>query len=390
MALAISSLSDQQVTAFLPSGYSGLVQLKFSNVSGQHAINIMAATAAPPPTIALSSSQAGFLYTLRGVIPAQQVISITNGGGGTLNWSAISGSQWLSVSPNSGVGAGAVTLSINPVGLTAQTYSGVITVTASGAANSPRTILVTLTVNAAPPPAVTVSRVVNAASWSGGAVAPGELVVIGGTMLGPSPGVSGAVDPSSGKLVSQLAGTTVLFDGVAAPLLFVSANQVNAIVPYETTGCSQTILQVRYQGVLSLGMILPCASSAPGIFTFNAAGTGQAAAANQDGTFNGPSAAAAKGSYVTLYFTGGGQTNPAGVTGSITGSTLKWLTQGTSITIGGVTAPIAFYGAAPTFVDGVLQLNIQISGDTPSGSALPIVLKVGNNSSPSTATMAVQ
>lgn len=201
-----------------------------------------------------------------------------------------------------------------------------VTVTASGATNSPQTISVTLTVNAAPASPVVVSAVVNAASWSGGTVAPGELVVIGGTMLGPSTGISGTVDPSTGKMVSQLAGTTVLFDGVAAPLLYTSGTQVNTIVPYETAGCTQTVVKVQYQGVLSSGTTLPCATATPGLFTFNASGAGPAAASNQDGTFNGPSSPAAKGSYVTLYFTGGGQTNPAGITGSITGtSTLKWL-----------------------------------------------------------------
>ncbi len=126
-------------------------------------------------------------------------------------------------------------------------------------------------------------------------------------------------------------------------------------------------------------------------FTFNASGTGQAAAANQDGTLNGPSSPAAKGSYVTLYFTGGGETNPPGATGSITGtSTLKWLTQTATVTVGGTAATVAFDGDAPTFVDGVLQLNIQLSQNTPSGAARPLVLTVGNASSPATATLAVQ
>ena len=284
-----------------------------------------------------------------------------------------------------------MTLGINTAGLSAQTYNGAVTITSSGAANSPQTVAVTLTVSAAAPPPVVVSAVVNAASWTGGAVAPGELVVIGGTMLGPSTGVSGTVDPSTGKMVSQLAGTTVLFDGVAAPLLYVSAGQVNAIVPYEEAGCTQAQVQVQYQGVLSAPLTLACGTAAPGIFTFNASGAGPAAAANQDGTFNGPSSPAAKGSYVTLYFTGGGQTSPAGITGSITGTaTLKWLTQNTTVTVGSVAATVAFDGAAPTFVDGVLQLNIQLSPNTPTGSALPVVVTVGNASSPTTATLAVQ
>jgi len=386
----ISSSTDQQITAYLPTGYNDLVKLQVSNGSGQHTVNIMTAAASAPPTISLSSTRARFAYTLGATAPASQSIGIANSGGGTLSWSASSSAAWLTVSPASGVDSGTLTLGINTAGLSAQTYNGTITASAVGAANSPQTISVTLTVSSSAAPIV-VSAVVNAASWSGSAVAPGELVVIGGTALGPSSGVSGIVDGSTGKIATQLAGTTVLFNGIAAPLLYTSATQVNAIVPYETAGCIQAVLQVRYQGILSSSTSLPCATAAPGVFTFNAVGSGPAAAANEDGTFNSPSSPAAKGSYVTLYFTGGGQTSPAGVTGSITDtSTLKWLTQGASVTVGGVAATVAFDGAAPTFVDGVLQLNIQLSRSTPSGSALPVVVKVGNTSSPATATLAVQ
>ncbi len=371
--------------------YTGAITVTASGAANSpRTISVTLTVNAAPPSIFLSVSKASFAYTLGGSAPAAQTVNVANIGGGTLAWSAASGSSWLTVSPSSGTGAGTLTLGINPAGLTAQTYNGAVTVTASGSTNSPQTISVTLTVSAAAPPVV-VSAVVNAASWKGGTVAPGELVVIGGTMLGPSAGVSGTVDPSTGKMVSQLAGTTVLFNGIAAPLLYTSATQVNAIVPYEETGCTQATLQVQYQGVLSSATTLPCATASPGIFTFTASGVGPAAAANQDGTFNGPSSPAAKGSYVTLYFTGGGQTNPAGVTGSITGtSTLKWLAQNTTVTVGGVATTVAFYGAAPTFVDGVLQLNIQLAASTPSGSALPVVVQVGSASSPATATLAVQ
>ena len=373
--------------------YNGTVTVTASGaMNSPQTISVtLTVNAAPQPSLSLSASQASFSFTLGGSGPASQTVNITNAGAGSLAWSAASNSSWLTVSPTSGTGSGTLTLGINPAGLTPQTYTGAITVTASGATNSQAKISATLTVNPAPASPVVVSAVVNAASWSGSTVAPGELVVIGGTMLGPATGVSGTVDPSTGKMVSQLAGTIVLFNGAAAPLLYTSATQVNAIVPYEEEGCTQAILQVQYQGVLSSSMTLPCATAAPGLFTFNASGSGQAAAADQDGTFNGPSSPAAKGSYVTLYFTGGGQTNPAGITGSITGtSTLKWLTQATSVTVGGVAATVAFDGAAPTFVDGVLQLNIQLDAGTPSGSALPVVIKVGNTSSPATATLAVQ
>jgi uncharacterized protein (TIGR03437 family) len=105
---------------------------------------------------------------------------------------------------------------------------------------------------------------------------------------------------------------------------------------------------------------------------------------------NGPSNPAAKGSYVTLYLTGGGQTNPPGVTGSVTGTVLEYLNQNVSVMVAGVAATVSFAGAAPELISGVGQLNIRLADDAPSGSAEPVVLNVGGIASPSTATLAVQ
>jgi uncharacterized protein (TIGR03437 family) len=93
---------------------------------------------------------------------------------------------------------------------------------------------------------------------------------------------------------------------------------------------------------------------------------------------------------LTIYFTGGGQTNPPGATGGVTGSVLKWLVQPVSVTVGGVSATVSFDGAAPTFVDGLNQLNIQLGSNTPSGTALPVILTVGGRASPASATLTVQ
>jgi uncharacterized protein (TIGR03437 family) len=234
-----------------------------------------------------------------------------------------------------------------------------------------------------------ISSVTNSASGAPGSIAPGEIITIKGSGLGPAVGVSFAVNPATGMVDSTLAGTRVLFGGFAAPVTYTSGGQVNAIVPYEVAGLSQVVMQAQYQGVMSAGTTLQVASAAPGVFTFNSTGTGQTVGANQDGTFNGPASPAAKGSYVTIYFTGGGQTNPPGVTGSVVGSTLKWLAQDISVTAGGVPATVAFDGAAPGLVDGVGQLNIQLANNTPSGTQ-PLVITVGGIASPATATLAVQ
>ena len=98
-ALAISSSTDQQITATLPGGYSGLVKLEVSNSNGQHTVNIMTAAALPPPSISLSATRASFAYTLGAGAPAPQSVSIANAGGGTLTWSAASGASWLTRFP---------------------------------------------------------------------------------------------------------------------------------------------------------------------------------------------------------------------------------------------------------------------------------------------------
>ena len=394
--LSVSAVSGGFAVSVNPSGLSTGTYTSTISVSASGATNspqtisvTMTVTAPTPvsPSIALSPTQASFAYTAGGLTPVPRSISISNAGGGTLSWSASSNASWLTATP-SGTAPSTLTLSVNPAGLNPNTYNGAVAVTAAGASNSPQTISVTLTVSA-PAPTVIVTSVANAASGAPGAIAPGEMVAIKGSGLGPAAGVSFSVDPVTGIVDTTLAGTRVFFGANAAAITYTSAGQINAIVPYEVAGQSQITMQVQYQGASSLAVLLQIASAAPGVFTFNGTGTGQAISANQDYSFNGASNPAAPGSFVTLYFTGGGQTNPAGVDASVTGSVLKWLTQPVTVTVGGVAATVAFDGAAPTFVDGVGQLNIQLANNTPSGTQ-PLVVTVGGIPSPATATLSVQ
>jgi uncharacterized protein (TIGR03437 family) len=233
---------------------------------------------------------------------------------------------------------------------------------------------------------VTVSSVNSAAGPALSAIAPGEIVSIYGTGLGPAAGVSFSVDASTGMVDSTLAGVRVLFGGVAAPILYASSTQINAIVPYEIAGqlqatTQEATMQVVYQSNMSPTMTLPVSGAAPGVFTLDKSGSGQAAALNQDGSVNGPSNPAARGSYMSIYFTGGGQSSPAGVTGSVNGQTLKYLVQQPSVIVGGQAVAVTFAGAAPDYVDGLNQLNIRLSGNTPSGAQSITILDGAVNSS---------
>jgi uncharacterized protein (TIGR03437 family) len=139
----------------------------------------------------------------------------------------------------------------------------------------------------------------------------------------------------------------------------------------------------------------------PGIFTLTQTGSGQGAILNQNGKVNSQSNPAAKGSVISVYATGEGQTNPAGVTGSVTPSaapfpkpaatnvTLSFLVPGPGGTSTSVPATLTYAGEAPGLVSGVLQVNARIPPGAASGSNT-IVLTVGSNSSPSVVTVQVQ
>jgi uncharacterized protein (TIGR03437 family) len=258
-------------------------------------------------------------------------------------------------------------------------------VQAAGGADSINIVTPALTAGIGP----IVTSLTNAASGASGAIAPGEMVTIKGVGLGPSTAVQFSVDPSTGKVDTTLGGVQVLFGNIAAPITYVSTTQINAIVPYEVAGQSQIKVTVLYNGT-SPPLTATVAGAAPGAFTFNSTGAGQAVAANQDGSFNGPASPAPKGSYVTIYFTGGGQTIPAGATGSVNSTTILKQFQNVSVTVGGQPAIVTFAGAAPGFVDGVCQLNIQLPANIATGDALPLVITVGGVPSVSTATLAVQ
>jgi uncharacterized protein (TIGR03437 family) len=383
--LTISAASLTQVRAELPSSFSGLVKLIVSNSDGSDSINILTTPAASVPSMALSNSELAFGYALGGSPPQAQAITVSNVGGGTLLWAARSNVSWVIIASSDH----SFTVSINPSGFAPKVYTGTVSVTAVGAGGSPQTVTVTLNVTAGASSGVVVTAVANSGSGAGGAISPGELITIYGTGLGPAEGVSFTVDPSTGAVGSTLGGTQVLFGNLAAPVTYASSGQVNAVVPFEIAGESQIAMQVRYQGVKSAGATLAVARAAPGAFTVSGSGSGQATATNRDGSANGPSNPAAAGSYVTIYFTGGGQTNPPSVTGSITGSVLESLVQNISVTVGGQPAAVSFAGAAPGLVAGVGQLNIQLASNTPAGPAEPLIMIVGGVTSPATATLAV-
>jgi uncharacterized protein (TIGR03437 family) len=324
-----------------------------------------------------------------------------SGGGQSLGFSATvtSGSNWLSVSPPSGTtpttGTTALIVTATPGNLSASAtpYTGTILVAGTGTAGGSTSINVTLTISA---PLPTINSVVNAASFAKGAVSPGEIVTLFGTNMGPTTAAYAAVDPTTSKLATTIGGVQVFFNGILAPMIYASATQISAIVPYEMAPIASPSVWVKYVGQTSNAFQLNSATTAPGIFTQNASGSGPGAILNQDGiTLNGPGHPAAKGSIVTVYMTGEGQTSPQGVTGAITTATLPppQVTPAPLLPVGvlinGLPALPVYTGEAPGLAAGLMQLNVQIPTNAQSG-ALSIQVSIGSNISQTGVTVSVQ
>jgi uncharacterized protein (TIGR03437 family) len=181
-----------------------------------------------------------------------------------------------------------------------------------------------------------------------------------------------------------LGGTQVFFDSNPAPIIYASANQTSVMVPHEVAGRATTQITVVNQGVSSLPLPYNVSAATPGIYTQNSMGNGPGAILNQDYSVNGPSKPAAKSSYIQVYLTGTGDTKPGLTTGAVNpanGSGLKTSVITYTATVGGVTAPVAYQGTAPGYVEGVMQFDIQIPATAPSG-ALPIVISAPGSATP--------
>jgi trimeric autotransporter adhesin len=136
---------------------------------------------------------------------------------------------------------------------------------------------------------------------------------------------------------------------------------------------------------------MPVTPVAPSIFSMDYTGSGQGAILNQDGvTVNATAAPAPKGSIVSIYATGEGQTNPSGIDGQFaTSFTLPKPKLPVTVTIGGRPAEVLYYGAAPGQVAGLMQVNARIPADVDAGE-VPVTIQVGTAASQPGITVVVK
>lgn len=356
----ITSWSDTQIKFVLPPRSLGIVSI--TRADGQMS-NVWEFEVIAPCTASQS------------VLASLNPSNIPAGSGDTPV--ILSGSDFTADTSAKSDGTSLVTTYVNSTSLRAVLPASLL--------REPRTLQITVLNAGASSPALpfvvmpwppAVAAVVNAASLLGGPVAPGEIVSVFGSNLGPVAPAGVRLD-SNGRVTSQLAATRVLFDKTAAPLTYASDKQINAIVPFSLAGNSRTLLTVECFGLRSEVVVLDVVQAAPGVFTLDGSGRGRGAILNQDGTQNSAASPASPDSIVVLYATGAGQTNPPAVDGALMSGELPQPTQHVSVQIGDLPAEVLYAGAAPGLVAGILQVNARVPRDMAGGGPKPLLLFIG-------------
>jgi uncharacterized protein (TIGR03437 family) len=218
--------------------------------------------------------------------------------------------------------------------------------------------------------------VLNAASYApaGNPIAPGEYVSLFGS--GMAAGAKTALPPYP----LTLNGVTVLVNGKAAPLYYVSGTQINCLVPYATQGPTATIV-VQNGSASSNTVMVPVAATAPGFFTADTSGTGIAAVYHGDATRGTVTAAnpASPGETVSVFLAGMGAVSPALADGTATGtSPLSSITAAPlALYIAGQQAVISYSGMAPIY-PGLYQINVTVPLAIFSSANVPMAMATPN------------
>jgi hypothetical protein len=230
--LAATSSDFNTVSDLNGDGSPDVVVPNFVNGSGNISILLQSVL----PVLQISSSSLSFTSIQGGGSPPPLSLGISNSGGGTETWSAAASQPWVVLGETSGTAPSALSVSVNPAGLNPGNYAATITVTATGASNSPQAIAVNLTVS--PASVVVSSLAFSPNSLTGAGTATGTVTLSG---LAPVGGAS--VTLSSNNLAVQVPAAMTVASGSTSGTFIANASNVT----------TQTIVTVTatYNGVFT-------------------------------------------------------------------------------------------------------------------------------------------
>ncbi len=352
-----------------------------ANTGGQLVSVTLTVTASEPLILAPTGFR--FIATVTGPPPPAQVLSATSAWPTALAVGSTAG--WLAISPPNLNTPANFSITVAPAGLPTGIHTGNIIVTAPGGVHPTQSIPVVLDLSGAVP---TISQLSNGAGLLRD-LAPGSTLVLYGKDLGPRDPVAARLVP--GRIAeTTLGGVRVLINGVPAPLLYVSATQINLVIPFEASGRPRILVEVSYQGLVSETLTLTITETAPILFTSDGSGRGQGAIVNQNGSINSPAIPSPRGSVVILYGAGGGVFSTPIPTGLVAERAGPPPLAAVSVFIGGVPANVLYAGPAPNTLSNILQFNVWIDDLMSPGPAVPVTVKIGEAFSQVGVTLAIQ
>jgi len=322
-----------------------------------------------------------------------QFVSFSNLGQGTLTVSGVTGPPtWLTVTTQGNV----LTLVADPTGLSPGVNTGTLTV-ASNARNSTVTIPVQLTVLAAGPPVISYQGVVdNALFAAGDPLAQGGIIALFGEQLS----VAAPVGAASLPLTTSLGNATVLVNGNPAPIFYVSATQINFLMPYATPPGAATV-QVVVSGQTSNMASVNVQPMVPRLLRLGI-GDYPIAVINGPSTLTFPipttpgiaSRPAVAGETLVFYALGLGQTTPPAQDGvaasqATAGGTPVMIIGQSSLPTSGVNVVPLYAGLTPGFV-GLYQINVTLPTNVPRGNTVSAMFTMGTNIFSNRVVIAIQ
>jgi uncharacterized protein (TIGR03437 family) len=378
----VTTVTATAGSSMAAAAYNGTVTVSSSSFAPDNKPISVTLNVTTQPIAQVSSSALSF-----NIVQATQAqttpVAVINAGQGTLTVSGVtataaSSGTWLSAATVSG----GITVSADPTGLTPNTYTGTVTV-ASNAVNGNVVIPVQLVVVAQGPPVAAAGGVVNNGTFgSGESLAQGDIVAVFGSQFDFDAPQGATVLP----LLTTMDGIQVLVNGIAAPVYYVSANQINFEIPIDAStanGGGGTVQVVR-NGTPGNLVYVDISPRVPRFIVYDG---GYGIITTPAGVLTGiPSNPVKAGDTIVIYALGLGPTSPPVDSGTASpGPPGLASVPGTTQVCFGAESPFfqapcataLFSGLTPNYV-GLYQIDVTIPSGVTSGNSTMSLLLVDN------------
>jgi uncharacterized protein (TIGR03437 family) len=373
----VTTVTATAGSSMAASDYNGTITISGSSFAPDNKQIAVSLNVTTQP-IAQVSSTALYFNIAQGAQPQTDNVAVTDAGQGTVTVSGVtataaSSGTWLTATTVTG----GISVTANPAGLSPDTYTGTVTV-ASNAVNGTITIPVQLVVAAQGPPVAGAGGVVNNGTFAGGEpLAQGDIAAVFGVQFDYD-APQGATNL---PLLTTMDGIQVLVNGVAAPVYYVSAGQINFEIPINAATGDGTIQVVR-NGTPGNLIYVDINAQVPRFILYGNYGI----ITTPDGALTGiPANPVKPGDTVVVYALGLGPTTSPVPSGAASPSSPLAVVPGTTKVCFGVETPFfqapcatAFFsGLTPNYV-GLYQINVTIPAGVTSGNSTMSLLLVDN------------